>query len=154
MLLPLTNKRIADQSGFAALLATMIVMSIILVVVASLSLTTIIEQKISTNVVQSAQAYYAAETGIEDSLYRLIKNKNYSSSNTIVVGPNNAVVTITDASNKKNILARGDAGNRWRSLQIKLDAGGTGASFYYGVQTGEGPSSKVKAIRFLSVLTR
>src|SRR3989344_9296795 len=104
MLIESLNKKIYGQKGFAAILSAMIVMSIILIVIASLSLTTIIEQKISSNIVQSAQAYYAAETGIEDSLYRLIKNKNYSSSNTIAVGPNNAVVTITDASNKKNIL--------------------------------------------------
>ena len=139
MIIKSLNKKIYGQKGFAAILSAMIVMSIILIVIAGLSLTTIIEQKISTNVVQSAQAYYAAESGIEDSLYRLIKNKDYSSSNNIAVESGNAAITIiNEENNKKNILVRGSVNNRWRSLQIKLDVGAQGASFYYGVQVGEG----------------
>ena len=139
MLIESLNKKIYGQKGFAAILSAMIVMSIILIVIAGLSLTTIIEQKISKNIVQSAQAYYSAESGIEDSLYRLIKNKDYSSSNNMAVEGGNAAITIIDeGNNNKNILARGSVNSRWRSLQIKLDVGAQGASFYYGVQVGEG----------------
>jgi len=138
MIIESLNKKIYGQKGFAAILSAMIVMSIILIVIAGLSLTTIIEQKISKNIVQSAQAYYSAESGIEDSLYRLIKNKDYSSSNNLAVEGGNAAVTIIDEGNNKKILARGSVNSRWRSLQIKLDVGAQGASFYYGVQVGEG----------------
>lgn len=126
------------QGGFAALLATMVVMALILAVITSLSLITIIEQKISANTVHSAQAYYAAESGIEDSLYRLIKNKNYAASSTLVVGEGTATIAISDELSQKNILVSGQKNNRFRKLQIKLTAGSQGASFNYGAQVGSG----------------
>lgn len=142
MALPLSYShpycRDRNQSGFAALLSTMIVMTIIVIVVSGLSLATIIEQKISANAVHSAQAYYAAESGIEDSLYRLIQGHDYSSSNNFAVGAGRATITISDDASQKNILARGQKDERWRSLQVKLNTGGQSTSFYYGVQVGDG----------------
>jgi len=135
---PLKNKSVFSQSGFAALLSTMIVMTIVLIVIAGLSLVTLMEQKISANVVHSAQAYYAAESGIEDSLYRLIKGKDYSTTNNLPVGAGNVAVTISESAGQKNILAEGQKSDRFRKLQIKLNTGGQDTSFYYGVQVGEG----------------
>ncbi len=133
-----SKKQIFRQSGFAALLSTMIVMTIVLIVITSLSLVTIIEQKISANIVHSAQAYYAAESGIEDSLYRLIKSKNYSTTNNLAVGAGSVAITISDIASQKNILAEGQKNNRFRKLRVKLNTGGQGTPFYYGVQVGEG----------------
>ncbi len=127
-----------NQSGFAALLATMVIMTVILIVVAGLSLVTLIEQKISANIVHSAQAYYAAESGIEDSLYRLIKGHNYSAANNFTVGSGSVAITISDVASQKNILAQGQKNERFRSLQVKLNTGDQGTSFYYGVQVGNG----------------
>lgn len=138
MLSDFLKKYFFQQNGFAALLATMIVLSIVLIVVSSLSLVTIIEQKISANTVHSAQAYYAAESGIEDSLYRLIKNKNYYASNSLEVGTGNATITISNGVSQKNILVTGEKNSRARSLQIKINTGGQSTSFYYGAQVGEG----------------
>lgn len=128
-----------NQSGFAALLSTMVIMAVILIVVASLSLVTLIEQKISANITYSAQAYFAAESGIEDSLYRLIKGHDYAATNSLTVGAGEAAITISDVANQKYILAAGQKNNRFRKLRIKLNAGGQqGTAFYYGVQVGEG----------------
>ncbi|MBU3901409.1 pilus assembly PilX N-terminal domain-containing protein [Patescibacteria group bacterium] len=139
MNLRLPDKKIIDQSGFAALLSTMVIMAVILIVVASLSLVTLIEQKISANIVHTAQAYYAAESGIEDSLYRLIKGHDYSATNNLTVGDGAAAITISDVADQKYILAAGQKDNRFRKLRIKLNAGGPeGTAFYYGVQVGEG----------------
>ncbi|MCX6741447.1 MAG: hypothetical protein NTY61_03565 [Candidatus Parcubacteria bacterium] len=48
------------DAGFAAVLSTLIIMAIVLVIDSSVSLTTILEQKITKNIGQSIQAYYAA----------------------------------------------------------------------------------------------
>lgn len=127
-----------SPNGFAALLSTMIVMAIIIIVVAGLSLVTVIEQKITRNISHSAQAYYAAESGVEDSLYRLIKSQSYSATNNFSVGSSSVAITISDTSSQKIILAEGQDNNRFRKLQIKLNTGEQGAAFYYGVQVGEG----------------
>lgn len=134
------NIKNTSQSGFAALLATMIVMSIIFIVVTSLSFTTIIEQKIATNAAYSAQAYYAAESGIEDSLYRLIKDKAYSADNDLPVGEGSAEISISDENGgaQKVILAKGQRSERYRNLQAEVETGGQGASFYFGAQVGDG----------------
>ena len=132
------KKQIFRQSGFAALLSTMIVMTIVLIVIASLSLVTIIEQKISANIVHSAQAYYAAESGIEDSLYRIIKEKNYFASNSMEVASSSATISISDVGSQKIIQVNGEENNRFRNLQIKLNINNQEVSFHYGAQVGEG----------------
>lgn len=118
----------------------MIIMSIVLIIVAGLGLVVIIEQKIVTNAAYSAQAYYAAESGIEDSLYRLIKSQTYSASSTLPVGAGSAAVAISDVGTQKYILSKGQRFGRFRSLQAKLETGGqsSSVSFSYGVQVGSG----------------
>ncbi|MDD2753239.1 MAG: hypothetical protein PHT44_01385 [Candidatus Portnoybacteria bacterium] len=115
-------------------------MSIVLIIVAGLGLVTIIEQKIIANSAYSAQAYYAAESGIEDSLYRLIKNKSYSASTTLPVGAGSAAIAISDVGTQKYILSKGQERGHFRSLRAKLNTGGQNisASFSYGVQVGRG----------------
>ncbi len=131
-------KRLRSQFGFASLLATILVLSVVLVVVGSLSGMTLIEQKIARNSVRSAQAYYAAESGVEDSIYRLIKGKAYLASNNLEVGESTASVNISGAGSTRTILVNGEQSERFRNLQVSLNVGQSAVSFYYGVQVGEG----------------
>jgi len=131
--------RQTSNSGFAIFLTTLIVLGLVTVVVASLSLATLIEQKITRNFAQSAQAYFAAEAGVEDSLYRLIAGKNYQATNSLTVGSAEVAVNISDeGSDQKIIQAAGEESNRFRSLQVKLKTSTKTISFRYGVQVGEG----------------
>jgi len=126
------------DAGFAAILSTLIIMAIVLVIISSVSLTTILEQKITKNVNQSAQAYYAAESGIEDSLYRIISNKNYQATNSLALNDASATINITDVGGQKSILVNGKQTDRWRNLQVSLDVTAETFAFYYGAQIGEG----------------
>jgi Tfp pilus assembly protein PilX len=126
------------EAGFAALLSTLIIMAIVLVIISGVSLTTLLEQKITKNVSQSAQAYYAAESGIEDSLYRIINNKNYQATNNLTVDEASAVINITDDGSQKNILVNGEQADRWRNIQLSLNITSDLIAFYYGAQVGEG----------------
>lgn len=134
----ITPHQKAEELGFASLLATLLVMSVVLVVVGGLSGLTVIEQKVTRNSVRSAQAYYAAESGIEDSVYRLIKGKNYLATNSLAVGEAETSISISGAGSVKTIRAEGEQSERFRNLQVSLNVGQEAVSFYYGVQVGEG----------------
>ena len=126
------------NAGFAAVLSTLIIMAIVLVIISSVSLTTILEQKITKNISQSAQAYYAAESGIEDSLYRIINDKNYQATNSLTINDASATINITDVGSQKSILVNGEQTNRFRNLQVLLNVTAETFAFYYGAQIGEG----------------
>lgn len=126
------------QSGFAALLAMVIVLSTALVVIGSVNLMTVTEQKIIKNSFRSAQAYYTAETGVEDSVYRLIKGKNYLASNSLDVTSGSAAINISGSGSQKTITVSGQQDNRFRNLKAVLNVSTEEVSFYYGVQVGEG----------------
>lgn len=126
------------DAGFAAVLSTLIIMAIVLVIISSVSLTTLLEQKITKNINQSAQAYYAAESGIEDSLYRIISGKNYQATNTLTIDDASATINITDVGSQKSILVNGEQTDRFRNLQVLLNVTAETFAFYYGAQIGEG----------------
>jgi hypothetical protein len=127
-----------SELGFAAFLGTVIVMAVAIVVISSVSLATITEQKITKNAVRSAQAYYSAESGVEDSLYRIVKGKNYFASNSLEVASSSATISVSGTSGQKTIKVNGEQDNRFRNLQVKLNINTQEISFYYGVQVGEG----------------
>ncbi|PIW35237.1 MAG: hypothetical protein COW25_00560, partial [Candidatus Nealsonbacteria bacterium CG15_BIG_FIL_POST_REV_8_21_14_020_37_12] len=66
-----------NQKGFAAFYITLLIMAVILGIAGSIFISTWGEQKISGNIVKSSQAYYIAEAGIEDALFRLSKNPEW-----------------------------------------------------------------------------
>jgi len=127
-----------SNRGFAALLATVIILSVVVIILAALSLTTLVEQKISRNFIKSSEAYFVAEGGIEDSLYRIAKGKNFLATNLLNVGSGTATINISGTNRDKTIVVNGDKENRFRSLEVKLAITTADVSFYYGIQVGEG----------------
>ena len=136
------------QAGLAAILATLAVLGLVAIVVSSLTLMTLTEKKMASNAIYSAQAYYAAESGIEDTLYRILKDKNYQNSNSLIVGSSKATINVTEAGNQKIIRVDGEQNNRFRNLQVKLEISTKNISFHYGAQVDQGglqiqPNAKV-----------
>lgn len=131
-------KRPPDKRGFAAVVSVLIVLSTILIVAGAISVITFAQQKITRNSALSAQAYYAADSGIEDCLYRVIKGKKYQASNSLTIASSTAAISISDAGGQTIIRVNGEQANRWRNLQVKLEINAEDISFHYGVQIGEG----------------
>ncbi len=127
-----------NQKGFAAIFATMIILAAVLVVASAISLSALTEKKITRNSLLSAQAYLAAESGVEDSLYRIIKGKNYQNSNSLDVGQAETTINISDSGGQKIIAVSGQQDNRFRNLEVILGISAQSISFHYGVQVGEG----------------
>lgn len=83
------------------------------------------------------QSFYAAESGIEDALYRYRSGKQYSDTETIVVG--NATTTVTRTLNidMYDFISEGNTNGMIRRDEMLL-AVGSGTSFNFGMQSGNG----------------
>ena len=94
--------------------------------------------KTSRDNLYAAGSYYLAESGVEDAFYRLRNNKQLSASETLVLGDNTATTSITTVSSSQKIIeSLSDYQDRNRKVKTTLTTG-TGVSFNYGVQVGQG----------------
>jgi len=98
------------------------------------------QQRIIQNTKASLQAYYGAEAGVEDALFRVKNSLNWSNPVTLSVLVSNVQVTttVTDSGVVKTIVATGDASSRIRKVQAVLRVSTNEVSFFYGAQAGEG----------------
>ncbi len=131
----LTTKK---QSGQTAIITAIFVLVIALFIALAIGHLILNQQQTRRNLVKSAQAYYAAESGVEDSLYRIIKGKNYSATNSIVIASSTVSLNITNENGQEIITASGESDNRVRNLRVTLNVTTDSVSFYYGVQVGAG----------------
>ncbi len=94
--------------------------------------------RLAETTLASKQSYFAAESGVEDILYRIRNAKQVSSSETLLVGDAQALTTITDnGGGQKDIVAVGDSDNRNRTVAASVIES-EGVSFNYGIQVGVG----------------
>lgn len=91
----------------------------------------------ATSISISKESFFAAEAGVEDVVYRLKAGLPVATSQTLTVGDKSVTTTVADESGGKVITAIGDANNYLRKVKTNL-ALGTGVSFHYGIQAGEG----------------
>jgi hypothetical protein len=98
---------------------------------------TVREYKISSDANKAKQSFYLSESGVEDAYYRIRNSKPITGTTSISLGGNTATTTIVDSGSQKTIIALGDVSNRERTNELVLIAG-TGISFSYGVQSGQG----------------
>ncbi|MFC1629698.1 pilus assembly PilX N-terminal domain-containing protein [Patescibacteria group bacterium] len=128
-----------SNRGFAALFVTILILAVILGVVVSITVLTVGEYRMSRNIAESSQIYYAAEAGVEDALLRLTKGMNWSSPYTLSAGGALSTIEISsilggartiDSESSKKTLAR--------KIEVVYSVETVNVSFYYGAQVGEG----------------
>lgn len=128
-----------NKKGIAGIYITLLVLAMVFAMATTISILTYNEQKISRNIIKSTQAYYTSEAGVEDILWRMFNNMNWSSSYNLDVGNNNATIEVSDIiGGMRTITSIGDASNRTRKIQIIYRISTQEISFYYGAQVGEG----------------
>ncbi|TSC67794.1 MAG: Uncharacterized protein G01um101472_303 [Parcubacteria group bacterium Gr01-1014_72] len=86
---------------------------------------------------QSRGSFYTAEALNEDLLYRIEENMTVPPAPTLSLNGATAVGTITDVADGKEVLVTGTQAGLVRTLKSHLTFG-SGASFFYGVQSGQG----------------
>ncbi len=134
------DERLKRKNGFAALLMALLVLSVMFAIGISLIVLNVGEQKISRNVTKSDEAYYLAEAGIEDAIFRLRQNPmisglsyNFNSSN----GATN--VTISNMiGGSRVITSQGNVQNRIKKIQVVYNLDAQEIAFHYGAQVGDG----------------
>lgn len=128
-----------NQGGFATFLIAILILMVILGISVSITVLILGRQRILRNVVESTQAYYISEAGIEDALLRLSKNMDWSSSYTLSVDGGFATTEISNIiGGTRTITSQGDMNNRIRKTQVVYGVSSEKISFYYGAQVGDG----------------
>ena len=128
-----------NQSGFIVLLFTLIIMTVTVGIVLSISSLTLGQQKISYNVVKSAQAYYTAESGVEDIILRLSKGVQWTTPYTLAVEGGSTNIDVSDAiGGSRTIISNGSVKDRFRKINIVYEVASSQIPFFYGAQAGDG----------------
>jgi len=131
-------RKINKQSGAAMLISIVFFLFISLAIISGLVSPSIREFKNANVNLNSKKSFFLAESGIEDSFYRIIKNKPIGTSETITLDSNTTTTTITTlGGGEKEITSLADVSSFQRQLGITLSTS-VGVSFNYGVQVGQG----------------
>ncbi|MDP2585656.1 MAG: pilus assembly PilX N-terminal domain-containing protein [Candidatus Levybacteria bacterium] len=72
----------------------------------------------ASKLAEGTQAYYAAESGVENALLRLLRDPNYTGE-TLTIGSTTAVITVTGA-NPKTVVSIGQNGNFKRKVSTQM----------------------------------
>jgi len=130
----------SQKNGFIALYLTILILTVVFVLAGSISLVAFNQQKISKNAVKSIQAFYAAESGIEDILQRLKINPALAGMNyNLSVGSGTTNVVLSSIiGGSRTVVSKGDFSSRTRKTSAVFHIESQKVSFCYGAQVGAG----------------
>ena len=133
------KKNYTNQNRGAAVITAVIFFVIISTTIAiGISSPVVREYKTARDFEKSKGAFYLAESGSEDALYRMKNGKAIDVQEILSLGGNTATTTITTVSaNQKTISSLGDILFNTRRVSSTLTTS-SGESFNFGVQAGDG----------------
>lgn len=126
------------RGGYAALMTVVIVLGAGLTIVGSFAFFALNEARINRAYVKAVEAGTAAESGMEDMVYRLVSGKQTAASDTLAVGNAVAETTLTQNGSERIIRSEGVRENYHQSMEARMDVAADSVSFFYGVQVGAG----------------
>jgi len=131
--------RRCQSSGGQAMLLLVIFFSFVSIsLVLGIGTPVVKEFYTAKNLLLSKQSYYLAESGIEDGLYRLKSAMQVDAIETLVLGDSSVTTNLTTiSSSQRKLESLSSVYSRDRKLELIVNAG-VGASFSYGIQTGNG----------------
>jgi len=128
-----------SEKGFVALIVAILILVAMITIGVSVSSLIISRYKISTNLVKSNQAYYAAESGVEDALLRLKEKMDWTASSELKVGEATSTTEISEIlGGARNITSEGNFKNIIRKVRAVYQISAEKSSFYFGAQVGDG----------------
>ncbi|MBK5215677.1 MAG: hypothetical protein JJE53_02640 [Candidatus Pacebacteria bacterium] len=129
---------IQKNKGAAMITLVFFFMFISLTILIGIVTPVVREFKIATDNFASKKSYFTAESGMEDVMYRIKNNMDFGASENLIIDDSSTVTTITDiSSSQKEIISLGDTNFIQRKIKTIVNIG-VGASFSYGILTGEG----------------
>lgn len=130
--------RVLRKRGVALMTAIIFFVVISVTIAIGLSTPVVREYTTARDFEKSKGAFYLAESGQEDAIYRIKNSKTISAQEIISLAGNTATTTITTIdSNNKSVASFGDILRNTRRSRATLTTI-TGNSFVYGVQAGAG----------------
>lgn len=115
------KKILSNQKGQT--LVILLVYMVIAVIITSAAIILVLNSSAGTGKVQQGiSAFEIAESGAENAILKLIRDRNYSGE-TVNIGDGQAVVTVT-GTNPKTILSVGTLNNFSRTIQVIVDTTG------------------------------
>lgn len=131
------RNRIKKNSGQAMITSVVFFLFISLTTIAGLVSPTVRDYTVSRLDLDSKKVYYLTESGSEDAVYRIKTNKTINPNEVITLGSNTVTTNVTTVGDTKEVESLGNILNFQRKVNVILGTG-TGASFNYGVQVGQG----------------
>lgn len=129
------------SGGQAALLTVVLILFAMLILIGTVSGLALRGAKVAELDYKSRRSYFLSESGSEDAAYRLISGKNLPSWYELALYPASGgattSVSVADVLGGKEILSSASLDTLQRAVKSLLKTG-TGVSFHYGVQVGEG----------------
>lgn len=129
---------IKEKKGYIALITIAVMTGLILIIVVALTNIVLTKREISGNLVKSAQSYYSAESGIEDSVMRILNGYDYVALNSFDLNGTAMDVSISQNGGITTIDSGASYENNERKIRTYLAITQDDISFHYGVQVGKG----------------
>jgi len=126
------------QRGASIFLVVIFFLIVSLVMIIGFSSPIVRELQNAFEVEKSRVAYFVAEAGIEDAVYRTVNGMSIDASETLSINGGSTVTTITDIIDGKEIVSVSNISSRVRKVRSDLSTSVTGVAFFYGAQVGEG----------------
>ncbi|OHA77701.1 MAG: hypothetical protein A2564_03455 [Candidatus Wildermuthbacteria bacterium RIFOXYD1_FULL_50_12] len=129
------------ERGFVGLYLAVVVLVLMLGIITSIAFGVLAQQRIIKNTVQSARAYAAAESGLEDGLLRLHNSLTLPGAYpySLEVGSAQAQITISPLFfGSRTVTSSGNSLGRVRIAEAVYEIKATDAEFFFGAHVGEG----------------
>jgi Tfp pilus assembly protein PilX len=133
---PLLNSK-KHQAGQAMITAVIFFLIISTTVVLGIASPILKQVRISNDLIYSKGSYFLAEGALEDIVYRFRNGKQVAASESLMLNDGSVSMTTTNVSTGKQIIATAILNNNVRKMQADIVLG-TGISFHYGIQAGNG----------------
>lgn len=119
------------------ILNTLIFISIVTVILAAITGVILSRYSSSRSFLASKQAYMAAQSGLEETLYRMKNGISMPSALDLHLSTGSSSIIVSDITAGKKISVTGKSDVYERKLEMNLSLG-TGIAFHYGIQSGLG----------------
>ncbi|MBI2122463.1 MAG: hypothetical protein HYT98_05120 [Candidatus Sungbacteria bacterium] len=126
------------QDGYAALITTILVVTISLTVIGGFTFFAVREVNMSQLFARSIESRYISEGGMEDAIYRIVAGKQITSGETLAVGNGTTTILITASGTQRFIRTEGVWQNIQQNFETRIDTTVSGTNFPYGAQVGDG----------------
>jgi hypothetical protein len=133
------HKKIFEKKnkGAAMIIAVLLFLFASMVVIFGIASPIIKQASMSKNMNSSNEAYYLAEGAMEDVVYRVKFNKQVASQEVLSLNNLYATTTVVTTATGRQVTSLSSKDNLNRKVKTDILLG-TGISFHYGVQSGQG----------------